>query len=53
MSTTNEKKFDVVCGMELDPAEVACTSVYKNITYDFCSESCKEHFDNDPKKYIA
>ena len=53
MNTTNEKKFDLVCGMELDPAEVAHTSNHKGIIYYFCSESCQKHFDDDPEKYIA
>ena len=53
MNTINEKEFDVVCGMELDPAKVACTSTHKGMTYYFCSENCQKHFDDDPEKYIA
>ncbi len=43
--------LDLVCGMELEPEEAKFTSTYKNKTYYFCSEGCKQHFDNDPEKY--
>ena len=42
---------DPVCGMEIDPAKAAGKSVYSGKTYYFCSKSCKEKFDKDPKKY--
>ena len=42
---------DPSCGMELDPAKAAGTSRYKDKTYYFCSKSCKEKFDKDPKMY--
>jgi Cu(I)/Ag(I) efflux system membrane fusion protein len=42
---------DPVCGMELDPVKAAGKSEYKGKTYYFCSKSCKETFDKDPKKY--
>ena len=42
---------DPVCGMEIDPAKAAGKSVYSGKTYYFCSKSCKEKFDQDPKKY--
>jgi Cu+-exporting ATPase len=42
---------DVVCGMQVDPAKAAATSVYKGRTYYFCAVSCKTKFDADPSKY--
>ncbi|KKU16858.1 MAG: Heavy metal translocating P-type ATPase [Candidatus Jorgensenbacteria bacterium GW2011_GWA1_48_13] len=45
--------FDVVCGMELKSFSIKQASPYKGETYYFCSESCKDHFDADPKKYIG
>jgi YHS domain-containing protein len=53
MNKTNEKKSDVVCGMELNPTEVEHTSEYKGEKYYFCSENCKDHFDKDPEKYAG
>jgi RND family efflux transporter MFP subunit len=42
---------DPMCGMEIDPAKAAGKSAYNGKTYYFCSKSCKETFDKDPKKY--
>jgi Cu+-exporting ATPase len=43
---------DVVCGMDVDPAKPAATSVYKGKTYYFCATACKDKFDADPQKYV-
>lgn len=45
--------IDLVCGMDVDPAKTKLSSVYKKKKYFFCSQSCKEHFDDDPEKYIG
>lgn len=46
--------FDVVCGMELTVDKVKHTVEHTNGTaYHFCSKSCKDHFVNDPEKYIG
>ncbi len=46
--------FDVVCGMELKSNKVKCTVKHTNATmYHFCSKSCRDHFVNDPEKYIG
>ncbi|HXF69073.1 MAG TPA: YHS domain-containing protein [Thermoflexus sp.] len=44
---------DLVCGMEVEEAKAAATSVYKGQTYYFCSVGCKAAFDKDPEKYIG
>lgn len=43
--------IDLVCGMELEAKEIELKSTYKGKVYYFCSEGCKQHFDNDPEKY--
>ena len=42
---------DVVCGMQVDPANAAGRSEYNGKTYYFCSKICKSKFDADPKLY--
>jgi len=42
---------DVVCGMDIDPAQAAGTSEYQGQTYYFCSPGCKRQFDCDPQRY--
>jgi Cu+-exporting ATPase len=42
---------DPVCGMQVDPAKTAGSSEYNGKTYYFCSASCKQKFDRDPKQY--
>ena len=44
---------DVVCGMQVDPATAAGTSVYKGKTFYFCSNGCKAKFDANPSQYAA
>ena len=43
---------DLVCGMMIDPASAAATSVYKGQTYYFCSLGCKQQFDAVPTRYV-
>jgi len=42
---------DVVCGMQVDPAEAAGKSEYKGKTYYFCSRDCKTKFDANPGQF--
>ncbi len=44
---------DIVCGMDVDPAEAAGKSIFRGATYYFCSNYCKKEFDAHPGKYIA
>ena len=53
MTKSDERKFDVVCGMELNPAEVEHTSEHKGEKYYFCSDNCRDHFVKDPEKYVG
>jgi Cu+-exporting ATPase len=44
---------DLVCGMDIEPASAAATSVHNGVTYYFCAESCKQEFDADPAKFVG
>jgi YHS domain-containing protein len=45
---------DPVCGMTLaSEDDAAATSEYNGQTYYFCSEDCKESFDEDPESYTS
>lgn len=44
---------DPVCGMEVEPATAAASSVYHGQTYYFCAKGCKAAFDADPQRYIG
>ncbi|MBM2838636.1 MAG: copA 3 [Deltaproteobacteria bacterium] len=43
---------DPVCGMDVDSAKAAGTSIYKGETIYFCNVNCKNKFDADPEKYV-
>ena len=43
---------DVVCGMQVDPANAAGQSEYNGKTYYFCSKACKTKFDANPRQYV-
>lgn len=43
---------DLVCGMEVKEEEAAGFSLYKDKKYYFCSQNCKEKFDENPEEYL-
>jgi YHS domain-containing protein len=43
---------DPVCGMQVDEKK-SPTSVSEGKKYAFCSESCKDEFDANPKLYVS
>ena len=43
---------DPVCDMEVDPQTAAAKSEYQGTTYYFCSISCKQAFDENPRQYV-
>lgn len=46
--------FDVVCGMELTADKIKHFVEHTDgNAYHFCSKSCKNHFVNDPQKYVG
>jgi Cu+-exporting ATPase len=44
---------DPVCGMDVDTANAAGQSDFNGKTYYFCSESCKEQFDENPQQFAG
>jgi Cu+-exporting ATPase len=40
---------DPVCGMEVAPEQAAAKATYRETTYFFCSENCREKFVADPE----
>jgi len=50
--STSDHPLCPVCGMEVDP-KTAPKSVFKGVTYYFCSDDDKKTFDGAPDKFIA
>ncbi len=50
---SRERAFDLVCGMELELGEIKHATEHKGESYYFCGESCRDHFVNDPEKYVG
>ena len=48
----DEKYVDPVCGMELTAEEAADSVEYDGQTYYFCSQNCKDRFDQNPQQYV-
>ncbi len=53
MEPTHPTAVDPVCGMTVDPANAAGSSVHGGHTFWFCSPGCKQRFDADPATYAA
>ena len=45
--------IDPVCQMEVDEKRAPARSTYENKTYYFCSNQCKESFEEDPEEFIS
>jgi Cu+-exporting ATPase len=43
---------DPICGMEVDESHAAASLEYKGKSFYFCSLSCYDAFDKDPKRYL-
>src|SRR5437867_2960009 len=50
--STAEHPLCAVCGMDVDP-KIAPKSVFKGVTYYFCSDGDKKTFDTDPQKFAS
>ncbi len=48
-----EKALDVICGMEVDSANTQFHAEHHGEVFYFCSKTCREHFVNDPEKYVG
>ena len=51
--TTSDTAKDPVCGMMVKKADAKYTYEYKDTTYYFCSQGCKDSFAKEPEKYLA
>ena len=43
---------DQVCGMTVDPLTSKHKSIYRDVTYWFCSAGCQAEFDKAPERYL-
>ncbi len=43
---------DPVCGMEVNEREAPEKSEYQGQTVYFCSQDCKQEFDQNPNAYV-
>ena len=50
--STPEHPLCAVCGMDVDP-KIAPKSLFKGVTYYFCSEDDKKTFDAAPEKFVT
>ena len=48
-----ESETDPVCMMKVNVANAKFKEIYKDKTYYFCSEGCKEQFRTEPEKYLS
>jgi YHS domain-containing protein len=46
-----ERTVDPVCGMELNPENAPERSEFEGRHYLFCSETCRNEFDQNPAGY--
>jgi Cu+-exporting ATPase len=44
---------DPVCGMTVDPEKAAASKEYRDQTYYFCSDKCRDRFIDDPEGWIS
>ena len=44
--------IDPVCGMSVDERTAPAKTTYQGKTYYFCSDACKESFQQQPEKYL-
>jgi Cu+-exporting ATPase len=43
---------DPVCGMQVDEKHAKAKAEHEGRTYYFCSEGCKQMFQESPEKYM-
>lgn len=43
---------DPVCGMDVNPNQAVAKSEHSGQTYHFCSQGCKQKFDENPNQYV-
>ena len=53
MHKETKGQIDPVCGMKITDESVPWQSEYLGTEYYFCSEGCKQKFDQRPNDYVA
>ncbi len=53
MRKESKGQIDPVCGMKITDEPVPWQSEYLGTHYYFCSEGCKQKFDQRPNNYVA
>ncbi len=43
--------IDPVCGMEVEESKAKWSSIHGGKKYYFCSQMCKDTFDDDPEMF--
>jgi YHS domain-containing protein len=51
-ATRGLKPRDVVCGMDINPAENVWMTSYGGDDFHFCSEPCLDAFKKNPSQYL-
>ncbi len=51
MFSSEGKEKDPICGMSVDMKTAQYKSIYKEKIYYFCSEHCKNQFDENPGQF--
>lgn len=44
--------MDLVCGMDIIAEKAKYFSTRDGVAYYFCSHNCKQHFENNPERYV-
>jgi YHS domain-containing protein len=50
--TTMAAVTDPVCGLEFDQSQAVAQTVHDGVAYYFCSEACRETFEDDPEEFV-
>ena len=50
---TTTQHTDPVCSMQVEEQSAAAQSEYEGQTYYFCSQGCKEKFEQNPEQYTS
>ncbi len=50
---TGGETKDPVCGMTVDREKSRAASIYRGSTFYFCSNSCRDKFEQSPEKYVG
>ncbi|WP_457550984.1 YHS domain-containing protein [Desulfobacula sp.] len=52
LNTNNKKTYkDPVCGMDVFSEKASITTTWKNQTFYFCAQHCREEFEKSPESY--